>query len=123
MAILKGFPPSNMISPSTYIPDIVDTPIKIGNLQVEEKFRIENGSEYLKLKNDFYGCRAICYKGNDAGHIMGFDINKEVIWLRRIYTHVNSPTPVTHCQKCGTKLVVDEVSGQYGDWCPNSKCN
>lgn len=123
MAILKGFPPSNSICPSTYIPDIVDTPIKIGNLEPEQKFRTEDGSEYLKLKNDVYGCRAICYKGGSAGDIFGFDVSREVIWLRPIYKHVVSPPSVDYCQKCGTKLVVDQFSNSYGDWCPNPKCD
>jgi len=124
MAILRGFPPSNSIFPTTYIPDIVETSIKIGNLEVEEKFRTEDGSEYLKLKNASWECRAICYKSktNEAGAIYGFDINREVIWLRKSYKHVPL-TDVSCCQKCGEKLIIDEFSNQYGDWCPNPSCS
>lgn len=127
MAILRGFPPSNTISPTTYIPDIVDTPIKLSNLEPEEKFRTKTGAEYMRLSNDFLGPRGICYKssttdyGEKPGDVYGFDPDVEVIWLRKIYRN-----QVGHaadcCQKCGTKLVCDEFSKTYGDWCPNENC-
>ena len=127
MAILRGFPPSNMISPGTYIPDIVRTKIKIGNLEPEQKFVKEDGSEFMRLSNDMHGSvKAICYKSgphNSAGDVYCFDKNAEVFWLREIYTHRNSRIiPADCCQKCGCKLVVDEFSDKYGDWCSNPSC-
>lgn len=131
MDILTGFPPSNTISPGTYIPDIVRTKIKIGNLEPEQKFVTKDEMEFMRLSNDMHGgIKAICYKGgpnHEAGTVYCFDRNVEVFWLRPIYIHAKFQRgmiiPADCCQRCGTKLICDDFSTKYGDWCPNENCH
>jgi len=124
MAILQGFPPSWMISPTTYLPDTVEIPIKIINLRPEEKFR-SGLCEFMRLSNGDRGDpKAICYKGDEhtsPGSVYGFDKEKEVIWLRDVYGH-QKVYPADCCQRCGEKLTSDLLSTLYGDWCANEDC-
>jgi hypothetical protein len=86
MAILTGFPPSNTISPGPRIPcAIKETTVEIGSLKEESRFRLGE-NEYFLLKRIYPGSpRALCYKGSDVGQIMGFSLDKEVIWLENTY--------------------------------------
>lgn len=136
MAILKGFPPSNTISPGTYIPTIKEVRVKIGLIPAENAFRTDDGCEFMMLGRDVHGCRAVCYLAKERdvmglvglhetpGTIYGFDINREVIWLKKVYTHrPNADIPEDCCQKCGEKLQIDAFSKEFGDWCPNPNCH
>jgi hypothetical protein len=91
MAILRGFPPSNSIQEGIRIPKIVHTPMKIGELQSESRFTV-NDSEYMILTNqDWRGPRAIMYKTAQEknqtliGSVYGFDKELEVVWLKEIW--------------------------------------
>lgn len=127
MAKLKGFPPSNSISPTTHLPEIVEIPIKIINLKPEEKFR-HRDSEFMRMTNVSHRkeIRAICYKSafsdfHDPGTVYCFSPDKEVIWLREVYFG-QEVFPANCCQYCGVKLTSDNLSSQFGDYCMNEMC-
>jgi hypothetical protein len=141
MAILKGFPPSNIIGGGHPIPKIVEVKIKIKNLPYEEKFISYDKNEYY-FKLHYYRnirdqsnllCRAICYKskqtaytnytvGATPGEIRYFDNDAEVFWLKNVYNETNV-VQGDCCQECGTKLVQDQFSSRFGDFCPNENCS
>jgi hypothetical protein len=96
MAILKGFPLTNTIGPTTIISDIdiVETKEMIGLLNAGDKFKTTDECEFCVIhRKDLrpkwaHGVLAICYKPNAhhaIGNICCFDHLQEVIWLREVY--------------------------------------
>lgn len=146
MAILRGFPPSNTISPGVSIGNsvattiVVEKTVKLIQLRPEDRFKADKygtasgHQEFMFLDSDKdldptssipVIVRAICYKSNyegviEPGNIYSFDANKEVIWLQT--TTDGKGLEIDVCRGCGEKLVKDNLSGTYGDYCPNSWC-
>lgn len=129
MAILKGFPPSNLISSTgTVLPDIVEKTIKVGKLKMHERF-VSGDSEFMRILGDGWAdVRAVCYKTerhHSPGEIYNFDSDKEVIWLRRVYPQEQTAIARQEaglCPLCGAKIISDLFSTTYGDYCPDENC-
>jgi hypothetical protein len=88
MAILTGFPPSNTINPTTFVPTIIPTETCIDSIPLFNKFK-HNGSEFFLFKKEKGSCEAICYLAQEStsssGTIYGFDKNLKVTYLREEY--------------------------------------
>ena len=90
MVILRGFPRSNTIHEGIRLPDIVETPVKVGELKLKDKFRTEVGTEFMFIEKNLHGgIAAVCYKSDhnhELGGIYGMSLDKEVIWFREDWT-------------------------------------
>ena len=70
--------------------------------------------------------RAICYKkpenidGIQPGEICNFTEDETVTWLQETTDGVGIEPNC--CRGCGAKLINDNISKKYGDYCPNSWC-
>lgn len=88
MTILKGFPPSNTISPGPRIPDVVEIKTTVGELDNFDKFKTDSG-EYMRMYKISNTIVAICYKSNcfhaHAGEIYGMSCDRQVIGLKNVY--------------------------------------
>ena len=150
MAILNGFPPSNTISCGISIvnsianpaPIIVEKVVKLSQLRVEDRFRYDKTGvnhdapqEFMYISKDYkpesgipVKVRAICYKSPldpekwniEVGEVFDFDASESVIWLQ--ITYDGKGLEPDCCRGCGEKLVKDNFSNEYGDYCPNNWC-
>ena len=93
MPILKGFPPSNTISPGQRFPTIVKTKIVSKNLKPRQRFIYRGATFYvLELVKSSEETRplAICYRGckkscHSSGSIYSFNTNLEVTLLKEVW--------------------------------------
>jgi hypothetical protein len=87
MAIIRGFPPSNSIQEGIRFPKIIETVVKISDLKLKDRYRIDE-CEFMFIEHKSNYVTGICYK-DDQNHILGglysCSEDREVIWLKEVW--------------------------------------